>query len=73
MNNVSLDKLIADFDPTLKTNGSKIKEGGPVTIWLPAEYKAKYDRLQERSNRRFCKKVRELIVAAIDVTEPKAG
>jgi hypothetical protein len=65
----SLDAILGDFNPNESISRVSVKSGGPVTIWLTAEYKAKYDRLQEKSHKRFCKKVRELIQAAIDHCE----
>jgi hypothetical protein len=62
----SLDAIFEDFDPQEPRRSSLKTGGAPVTIWIPVEYKAKYDRLQEMSKKRFCKKVRELIQAAID-------
>lgn len=44
-----------------------------VTVWLPRGAKARYDRLQEISGRRFSKKVREIIMAAIEKAEAKAS
>lgn len=44
-----------------------------LTIWLSPGQKEKYDRLQRKSGRRFCDKVRELIVAAIERYEPDAA
>ena len=67
----SLDAILGSFDPNEETGRANLK-GGTVTIWLSPEYKAKYDRIQERSQRRFVKKLRELVQAAIDRTEQVA-
>ncbi len=60
----SLDAILEDFvvgadmpDPTTRK---------ALTIWLSPEHKERYDRIQRASGRRFCDKVRELIIAAID-------
>lgn len=68
----SLDEILGEFDPgeTTRTTGLT---GGSVTIWLSAEDKARYDRIQESTGRRFSKKLRELVLAAMDVTEARAG
>lgn len=68
----SLDQIISTFALKDDSMKSKIKDGGPVTIWLPKEYKTKYDKIQRTTDRRFCKKIRELIVAAIDITESQS-
>ena len=67
----SLDQILGTFDPNSTAEKSNLKTGAPVTIWLPPEYKAKYDQLQKRSNREFIKKLREIVRVAIDVSEAK--
>lgn len=57
------------FEP--KETSARETLGAPVTIWLPAEYKARYDRLQEMSKKRFCKKIRQIIQAAIEMAEAR--
>lgn len=69
----SLDAILDGFEPETPAARETVKSGAPVTIWLSAEYKEKYDRIQERSRKRFCKKVRELIQAAIDRCDPEAA
>lgn len=68
----SIDSILSDFDPNEPTP-NELDDSEPVTIWIPAEYKAAYDRLQKSSRRAFSKKLRELIKAAIDVAERKAS
>ena len=41
-------------------------EKEPMTFWLPAEYKKKYDDLQRLSKRKFTKAVQEILMHAID-------
>lgn len=67
----SLDAILDDFNWSAEER-EDVKAGGPVTVWLTPKYKAKYDRLQEASNRRFIKKIRELVKAAIDRCEATA-
>ena len=62
----SLDAILADFS----TEEPKAADRA-VTIWVPAEYKARYDRLQKVSDRRFCKKVREALLALIELAEER--
>lgn len=64
----SLEELFSDLGA-----GDKIsmKNRKPVTVWLPEEYKNKYGKIQEKSNSRFGKKIRELIIMAIDEVESK--
>lgn len=73
MTSKSLDQIIQNFDPTQSGSTSELKDGGAVTIWLPPEYKIAYDNLQRQSNRRFCKKAREILMAAIDVAQARAS
>lgn len=70
----SLDSILGSFNPNDSlSNVSELRGGRPVTIWLPEKYKTAYDKLQRASGRGFSKKLRELIEAAIDATESKAG
>jgi len=69
MSKKSLDEIMEGFSLAAQQSRGTLKTGAPVTIWLPAEYKARYDQLQAVSGKRFCKKVRELIEAAIDRCE----
>lgn len=71
MKEKSLDEILEGFDVNDVVRTENLK-GGPVTIWLSPEYKAKYDKLQELSQRRFAKKLRELLQAAIDRAQAKA-
>ena len=68
----SLDAILDDFDCRSEER-EDVKAGGPVTVWLTPKYKAKYDRLQEASNRRFIKKLRALVKAAIDRCDTEAA
>lgn len=72
MREKSLDAIMSNFDPTESVIENNLK-GGTVTIWLSPEYKAKYEHLQKVSKRRFISKLRELVQAAIEVTESRAG
>lgn len=62
----SLDSILGTFDPATPGGGRGDLKGGPVTIWLSPEYKAKYDRIQEECHRQFTKTLRAIIQAAID-------
>lgn len=72
MKDKSLDAILADFNPMDRDSSEKFIKAGTVTIWLDPEYKSKYDRIQEKSQRRFGKKLRELVRAAIDRCETEA-
>lgn len=70
----SLDRILEDFNPKDTANTLSLKaSGAPVTIWLPAEAKARYDRLQEASHRQFSKKAREALLLLIDLAEARAS
>lgn len=64
----SLDDVLDDFNPSEHENTCNYK---PITLWLPENYKLRYDQLQQKSSRRFCKKLREIILIAIDKTDLK--
>lgn len=69
----SLDDILGDFNPGDSSGKSSLKSGAPIAVWLSAEDKARYDKLQQTSGRRFCKKLRELILAAMEVAESRAS
>lgn len=71
MRETTISEILGDFSPTMKDSPKSLKEGRPVTIWLPAEAKARYDRLQEKSGRRFSKKAREILLALIEMAEAR--
>lgn len=69
MNTKSLDDVLNEF----KTDTAKHedKKNCPLTIWVPETYKARYDKLQKNSRRGFCKKLKELVLIAIEKTDSK--
>jgi hypothetical protein len=69
----SMDAILGNFDMNETENESRRKDCRPVTIWISASAKARYDRLQKLSGRRFSKKAREILLAAIDMAEAKAS
>ena len=73
MNDQTLTEFLGDFTPTETGQTVKIREGIPVTIWLPVEYKQRYDKLQAATERRFGKKTREALMALIDIAETRVG
>lgn len=73
MREKTLTDILGDFTPTPPDPDERVRTGGCVTIWLPAKAKARYDRLQENSGRRFSKKAREAILALMDIAEERAG
>lgn len=62
----TLDSIIDGFDPANTPQPQRVHDGAPVTIWLPAEYKAKYDLVQDRSRKKFSRVLREVFMRAID-------
>ena len=73
MNNVlknvdSTLKEISEIDLSGQDEGY-IKAKSPITVWLPPEYKDKFDHYQEITNRKFGKLVQKLLKKAIDSVE----
>lgn len=73
MKELSLQSLMQDFDPAPPPNRNRLNEGGTVTIWLSKDQKDRYDRIQQTSNRQFTRKIREIIIAAMDLAEEKSA
>lgn len=61
----SLDDIFEGFE-IIEHEPLTSKNRGGVTIWLPEEYKAKFQELQQRTGRRFGKKVQQLLMKSID-------
>lgn len=59
----SLDEIIAGFASDVSVPGPGGRKA--LTIWLSPTDKERYDRIQRKSGKRFCDKLRELVVAAI--------
>lgn len=72
MTEKTISEILGDFSPT-KTEHASLKDGKPVTIWLPADAKARYDKLQESSGRRFSKKAREALIVLIAMAEARSA
>lgn len=62
----SIDTIVENFDFAEFTNEHSTGRGGPITVWLPNEHKAKYDELQTSSGRKFGKLLKEVLKRTID-------
>jgi len=62
----NLDSMFKSFETELTNWQTPSVQRQAITIWVPDEYKAKYDMLQERSKRKFGKLIKELLKRAID-------
>lgn len=60
-----IDTVFEDFVIDENQESKGLRRGG-VNIWLPEQYKDRFKDLQVRSNRRFGKKIQELVIKAID-------
>jgi predicted DNA-binding protein len=68
----TLESILGDFSPSAPDTSESVRYGGSIAVWLPSALKARYDALQERSGKRFSKKVREAVVAMIELAEARA-
>lgn len=69
----NIDTILSSFDPAGPAREpSELAGGKPIAVWLPPDYKNRYDRLQAAHGRRFSKHLRELIKAAIEHAESRA-
>jgi hypothetical protein len=60
----SLDAIFEDLKVFEFKKDSVDKKN--IAIWLPTEHKNKFDMLQEATDKRFGRAVRDMIIAAID-------
>lgn len=71
MSGKTLGDILDDFTFSDQRGKGSLAGGKPITIWMPARAKASYDRLQEKSGRRFTRKVREAILELISAAETR--
>jgi hypothetical protein len=69
----SFDQILGDFSPATETISDRVSDGKMVGIWIPAEYKARYDKLQLKSRLKFGKKAREVLLALIEAAEARTA
>ena len=62
----SIDMIVENFDVSQFVVEHGTGRGGPITVWLPNEHKAKYDELQSTSGRKFGKLLKEVLKRTID-------
>jgi hypothetical protein len=66
---LTMNKKISDEIESFDLSSIQLaptKESAHVTFWVPAEYKAKYDKIQELSRRQFGKFLRGVLMRSID-------
>jgi hypothetical protein len=64
---VSLDEMFENLEKDLfeAPKESKQPRGRGITLWVTADEKLKYDKLQEQTDRLFGKRLRNLVKACI--------
>lgn len=75
MREKGFESYLEGFNPNEPTE-EPIRNGAPVTIWLPAEDKARYDRLQQKTKRakkRFSEVARDMLRDLIEAAEKRAS
>jgi hypothetical protein len=63
----SLDDVLVNFDPG-KQEATFHERNKPLTVWVPNETKEMYDTIQNNSGFEFSKRLREIIILAIEKT-----
>lgn len=69
----SLDEILSTFDPKETSPKSRLTGGTSITLWVSPEDKERFNQLQLKTNRRFGKKARELLLAAMEIAEARAS
>lgn len=69
MRETTINELLGDFTPVPQSQSRM--DRGAVTIKLPADAKARYDLLQQKSGRQFGKKAREVLLKLIELAEAR--
>lgn len=74
MKEITISGFLTDFSPDDRaddTARSKLNE--IVTIRLTPDAKARYDKLQQKSRKKFGKKAREVLLALIEAAEARTA
>jgi hypothetical protein len=61
----SIEQILENFNRE-GVDHSEPVERKPLTLWIPADYKEKYESLQNQSKRKFGKALREIVKISID-------
>ena len=62
----TIDQIFLDIESLLDNEAEPAAESEPLTIVVQSTYKLKFDELQDRTGKKFGKKLKELIYLAID-------
>lgn len=73
MKEITISELLADFDKADAAREATPKLNECVSIKLTPEAKARFDILQQKSRKKFGKKLRAVILALIDAGEAKTA
>lgn len=68
----TLEDLVMGIEEFQKTRAALGKRTS-ITLWVPAEYKQRYDALQARTRGGLSKAMREAVVQLIELADKKAG
>lgn len=72
MREQKFEDVLSDLELIDPTRRNSVNSGATLTIWLPADYKAIYDKLQKLTGRRMSRKVREVVQSLLKAAEAKA-
>lgn len=72
-NENSLDLILGDLIADAGSGDEATIDSLPMTLWIPHAYKARFDALQARTKKKFGKKLKEVVMAAIDRVDSSAG
>lgn len=67
----TLEYYLVDFPSDCARPAPLARDGGSVSFWLPSDVKARYRALQIKSGHRFGKRVREAIIAMVELAEER--
>jgi hypothetical protein len=63
-----LESLVSDVKTACDApdKGPKVRAQNPIALWLPPDYKQRWDEIQERSDKQLSKSSIKIICAMID-------
>ena len=69
----SVDQIFLDIESLLNIESEPVTEVGSITLSVSLKYKEKFDELQERTDKRFGKKLKDLVYLAINRAYEKSS
>ena len=69
----ALQELLGDLKISETYQDETVSRGKGITVWVPEEYYQKYHDVQGRTKKQFGKRLKKMIMGALDLVPEKAS